>query len=82
MELQTGEIPVEISVDDLRLRIPTYYIILWEIIQPSSWGVTLLSQIKSVKKKFECYLKKLLYLEYKLAAYSYKVVTVTSLIFA
>ena len=80
MELQTGEIPVEISVDDLRLRIPTY-IILWEIIQPSSWGVTLLSQIKSVKKKFECYLKKL-YLEYKLAAYSYKVVTVTSLIFA
>ena len=32
MELQTGEIFVEISVDDLRLRI-------WEIIRPWNWGV-------------------------------------------
>ena len=32
MELQTGEIPVEISVDDLRLRI-------WEIIRPWNLGV-------------------------------------------
>ena len=32
MELQTGEIAVEMSVDALRLR-------LWEIIQPWNWGV-------------------------------------------
>ena len=32
MELQTGETPVEISVDDLRLRI-------LEIIRPWNWGV-------------------------------------------
>ena len=32
MELQTGEILVEILVDDLRLRI-------WEIIRPWNWGV-------------------------------------------
>ena len=34
MELQTGEIPVEISVDDLRLR-------TWEIIRPCNWGVSI-----------------------------------------
>ena len=33
MELQTGEIPVEISVDDFRL-------LIWEIIWPWNWGVS------------------------------------------
>ena len=32
VELQTGETPVEISVDNLRLRI-------WEIFRPWNWGV-------------------------------------------
>ena len=32
MDEQTGVIPVEISVDNFRLRI-------WEIIQPWNWGV-------------------------------------------
>ena len=32
MELQTGEIPIKISVDDIRLRI-------WENIRPWNWGV-------------------------------------------
>ena len=36
MELQTGEIPVEISVNDLRLRI-------WEIMGPWNWGVMMSS---------------------------------------
>ena len=33
VELQTGEIPVELSVDDLRLQI-------WDIIRQWNWGVT------------------------------------------
>ena len=33
MELHTGEIPIEISVDDIRL-----YEYLWEIIRPWNWG--------------------------------------------
>ena len=37
VELQTGEILVEISVDDLRLRI-------WDIIRPWNWGVIELFQ--------------------------------------
>ena len=35
MELQTGEILLEISVDDFRLRI-------WEIIRPWNWGVIII----------------------------------------
>ena len=32
--MQTGEVPVEISVEDFRLRI-------WEIIRPWNWGVVI-----------------------------------------
>ena len=42
VELQTGETPVEISVDDLRLRI-------WKIIRPWNWGVTSLGILKHVQ---------------------------------
>ena len=43
VELQTGEILVEISVDDLRLRI-------WEIIRPWNWGVSISSDVARISE--------------------------------